>query len=219
MLFLSSKTYGRIREERFGSMKKTATLALVRHGESEWNALGMWTGHTDVGLSEKGKQQARDAARILSAFHFDVAYTSHLKRTKETLDIILEELGEAEIPITQHAALGERNYGIYTGKNKEEIKKDIGDDMYLSLRRGWDHPVPEGESLKDVHARVLPFFNEEVLPKLNEEKSVLVVSHGNTIRALAKDLEAISDDAIKHLEIETGGVWVYELVAGKLKKK
>jgi 2,3-bisphosphoglycerate-dependent phosphoglycerate mutase len=198
---------------------KTATLALVRHGESEWNALGMWTGHMDVGLSLHGKEQAKHVAALLSSIHFDLAYTSQLKRTQETLEVILTELGETDIPVTRHPALSERNYGIYTGKNKEEIKKDLGDELYLSLRRAWDHPIPEGESLKDVYGRVVPFYTQEILPHLKAGKNVLIVSHGNTIRALAKDLEAISDEDIKHREIETGGVWVYELVDGKATKK
>lgn len=199
--------------------KHKPLLALVRHGQSEWNALGKWTGHTDVGLSEYGKQQARDVAQLLSSIPFDYAYASQLRRTQETLDILLKELKLEDIPVTRHPALNERHYGIYTGKLKEEIKKEIGDDHYFSLRRGWDHPIPEGESLKDVHSRVVKFFNEEIAPHIHEHKNILVVAHGNTIRALAKELEDIGEDEIMHIEIAVGEVWLYELIDGKLAKK
>ncbi len=198
--------------------QKTATLALVRHGESVWNALGKWTGYTDIGLSDHGKKQAEHAAHELALIPFNFAYCSQMVRTQETIQIILQTLS-LDIPVTTHPALNERNYGIYTGKNKEEIKKELGDDMFHSLRRGWDHPIPEGESLKDVHARVFPFFSEEILPHIQQGKNILVVAHGNTIRALSKDLEDISEAEIMNHEIGTGEVWLYEYGDGKFQKK
>ena len=198
---------------------KTSFLALVRHGQSEWNAMGMWTGDTDVGLSAKGREEARVAARMLAAIPFDYAYTSQLARAIETLDIMLAEMKRTDIPVTRYPALNERQYGIYTGKLKEDVKKQLGEDAYRSIRRGWDHPIEDGESLKDVHKRVVAFFREEVLPRLASGHDVLIVSHGNAMRALAKELEGIADDEIIHLEMKTAEIWLYEYKDGKFSKK
>lgn len=187
-----------------------AKLILVRHGESEWNAKGLWTGWTDIGLTEKGKEQARLAGEKLKGMPIDLAYTSILIRAKQTLDGIKNVLG-IDVPTMENQALNERNYGIYTGKNKWEIKKEIGDDEFQKLRRGWDYPIQNGESLKDVYGRTIPYYQSEILPKLKEGKNVLIAAHGNSLRALTKYLEGISDEDISKLEIEVGEVDIFEI--------
>ena len=195
-------------------------LALVRHGESLWNALGQWTGWTDIDLSDNGREEARKAAHVLKEISFHVAHTSDLRRAQETLEIILKEL-RLEIPVKKHHAIKERNYGSLTGKNKWKIKEEYGEEQFMLWRRSWDHPVPEGESLKDVHSRVVPYYKKRILPDLKKGKHVLVAAHGNSIRALVKHLENISDTDIPHLEIGTGEVYLYhfESVSGTIIKK
>lgn len=193
-------------------------LVLVRHGESLWNALGQWTGWTDIDLSDTGRQEARQAAAVLKNIRFHVAHTSDLKRAQETLEIMLQELN-LTIPVKRHPAIKERNYGALTGKNKWKIKEEYGEEQFMLWRRSWDHPVPEGESLKDVHARVIPYYKQYILPDLLAGKHVLVAAHGNSLRALVKHLDNISDADIPHLEIATGEVYVYSLLKGKILKK
>lgn len=183
-------------------------LAIVRHGESLWNAKDLWTGWKDIGLSEKGRNEARVAAGKLKDISFDRAYSSTLSRAKETLSIILAELGQSPIA-TEHAALNERNYGVYTGKNKFDIKKQIGDEAFLHIRRGWDYPIPEGESLKQIYERVVPYYENEIAPLITSGKHVLVAAHGNSLRALMKYLEHISDEDIAHVELATGEIVIY----------
>lgn len=186
-------------------------LVLIRHGESEWNAKGLWTGLTDIGLSEKGRQEARAAARAIKNIKFNIAYTSVLKRSKETLHEIETELEMVDVPTVEDAALNERNYGEYTGKNKWEIQKEVGEEEFLRIRRGWDVPIPGGEALKDVYNRVIPFYQNHILPNLKLGKNVLVTAHGNSLRALVKYLDNISDDDISKLEIALGEVYVYQV--------
>lgn len=183
-------------------------LILVRHGESEWNAKGLWTGWTDIPLSEKGKKEAVAVAEAIHSIHIDICYTSTLIRARETLTIILHFLGKNP-PIVENKALNERNYGDYTGKNKWEIKKQLGDEAFAKLRRSWNYPVPNGETLKDVAGRVLPFYKDQILPQLQKGKNVLVAAHGNSIRALMKEIENIPDESIAFIEIATGEAVVY----------
>lgn len=185
-----------------------AYLVLIRHGESEWNAKGLWTGLTDIGLSEKGRIEARKAGEEIKDIHFQVAFTSVLIRAKQTLEEIEHAL-EEKIPTIENAALNERDYGEYTGKNKWEVKKQLGDEEFLKLRRSWDYPVPHGESLKDVYIRAVPYYQEHILPELKQGKNVLVFAHGNSLRALVKFLDNIPDNKIAELEIPTGQVLVY----------
>ncbi|MEK7450917.1 MAG: 2,3-diphosphoglycerate-dependent phosphoglycerate mutase [Patescibacteria group bacterium] len=185
-------------------------LILVRHGESEWNLRGIWTGLTDIGLSEKGKEQARLVGEKLKDFPIDFAFTSILIRAKQTLSEIKSVLG-IDVPTFEDKALNERDYGIYTGKNKWEIKKEVGDERFQNIRRGWDVPIENGESLKDVYNRVVPYFQTEILPKLKEEKNVLIVAHGNSLRALVKYLDNIADENIQNLEILFDQVYFYEI--------
>lgn len=185
-------------------------LILVRHGESLWNEKGIWTGLTDIGLTEKGKEQARIAGQKIKDLPTDFAFTSVLIRAKQTLDGIKSTLGK-NITVFENEALNERDYGIYTGKNKWEIKKKIGDEQFRRIRRGWDVPIENGESLKDVYERVIPYYQKEIFPKLREGKNILIVAHGNSLRALTKYLEKLSDNTVENLEIEIGAVYFYTL--------
>jgi len=187
-----------------------ANLILVRHGESEWNQKGLWTGLTDIGLSSKGKEESKDAGEKLKGSSIDVAYTSPLIRAKQTLTEIENVLG-IDVPAFENKALNERDYGIYTGKNKWDIQKEVGAEQFNQLRRGWDSPIPEGETLQDVYNRVVPYYKSEILPKLKDGKNILIVGHGNSLRALVKYLENISDESVKKLEIGTGEIYMYML--------
>ncbi len=186
------------------------TLVVARHGESEWNLLGKWTGWTDVSITRKGHDDAVKMGELLRDYHFDVAYTSNLKRTQETLDAILEGKGDqADVPRIASHELTERDYGDYTGMNKWEVKEKVGDEEFNGIRRGWDWPIPGGESLKEVYARVYPYFDSEILPRLQRGESVLIVAHGNSDRALMKHLENISEDDMAHVEMPFGKLLVY----------
>ncbi len=186
-------------------------LVLIRHGESEWNAKGLWTGWSDPPLSELGKKQAKEAGVSLKDIHFDAAFTSALLRAIQTLDEIKKSKGQKNIPTVENKALNERDYGALTGKNKWEVEKEFGDEQFLKWRRGWDDPIPQGESLKDVYARVVPYYKEHILPKLKSGKNVIIAAHGNSLRALVKYLEDLSDMEITKLEIPVGQIHVYKI--------
>ena len=188
-----------------------AYLALIRHGQSEWNALGLWTGLTDISLNDAGREEARHAAEAIATIPFQVAFTSELKRAHETLDEILRATGHEGIPIFRDKALDERDYGDLTGKNKWEIRDQYGEEQFLKWRRSWDSPLPGGETLKDVYARVVPYYEQRILPRLKQGENVLVVAHGNSLRALVKHLESISDQDIPGLELGTAEVWLYQV--------
>ena len=197
-----------------------ANLILVRHGESAWNAKGVWTGLTDIALSEKGFDEARLAGDALKNSKIDLAYSSPLIRAKQTLSEIRNVLNLNNLPVIENKALNERDYGIYTGKNKLEIEKDVGEEEFHKIRRGWDVPIPKGESLKDVYSRVVPYYRSEILPKLISGKNVLISAHGNSLRALVKYLEDISDKGVEALEIATGEIYIYEVnQSGKIVSK
>jgi 2,3-bisphosphoglycerate-dependent phosphoglycerate mutase len=186
-----------------------AYLVLVRHGQSEWNALGKWTGWEDVALTDQGKAEAREAAKALEGLQFHKAYTSNLSRAQQTLEEIKDHLQHAGLETVSHEALNERHYGDYTGMNKWEAKEKMGEEEFIKLRRSWDHPVPNGETLKDVHARAVPYFEQHILEDLKAGKNVIVAAHGNTLRALVKHLEAVADDEVHTVEIGTGEVYMY----------
>lgn len=197
-----------------------AYLVLVRHGQSEWNALGLWTGWRDISLTEEGREEARRAADALDGIRPDVAYTSELQRAHQTLAEIQNELGLKDLPVVKDAALNERDYGDLTAKNKWDIQKEYGDEQFLKWRRSWDYPVPGGETLKDVYARVAPYYDTHILPDLEAGKNVIVAAHGNSLRALVKHLEHIDDAEIPGLEIGTGEVYVYQVdPSGKVTSK
>jgi len=189
-----------------------AKLILVRHGESEWNKCELWTGWTDIGLSEKGREQARQVGEKLKGMQIDFAYTSLLIRTKQTLAEIKNILG-IDMPTFEDIALNEKNYGIYTGKNKWEIKKEVGEDLFLKIRRSWDYQIPQGESLKDVYERVVPYYEKEILPKIKRGSNIMIVASDNSLRALIKYLENINDSDISKLELVVGEVDLFEIDA------
>ena len=209
-------------------------LVLVRHGQSAWNLENRFTGWTDVDLSEQGIEEAKEAGKVLkeNGYTFDVAYTSVLKRANRTLDLILDELGEKDIPIKKHWRLNERHYGALQGLNKKDTADKYGDEQvhiwrrsydvqppalddnderYLEMKNNYSEYIPHTECLKDTVERVLPYWESDILPSLKENKKVIIVAHGNSLRGLIKYLDNISDDEIVGLEIPTGNPLVYEL--------
>ena len=195
-------------------------LVLVRHGESEWNAKGLWTGWADPPLTELGHKQARDAGITLKDIHFDMAYTSALIRAIQTLQEIKDATGQNETPTISDKALNERDYGDYTGKNKWEVKSVVGEEEFQKIRRSWDYQLPKGESLQDVYHRVIPYFEKNILPLLKNGKNVIIASSGNALRVIVKYLENITDEDISQLEIGIGDVLAYQIdEQGKMVKK
>jgi len=185
-------------------------LVLIRHGESEWNAKSLWTGWTDVELTEKGRGQARDTGSLLKDIKFDICFISKLKRAKSTWDEIRMQIHVEEIATIEDKALNERDYGDLTGKNKWKIKEEYGEEQFQKWRRSWDIRPPNGESLKDVFDRVIPYYKIKILPELRNGKNVIVVAHGNSLRALIKYLENIPDGEIAEVEIGFSEAYVYE---------
>jgi 2,3-bisphosphoglycerate-dependent phosphoglycerate mutase len=171
-----------------------------------------------VNLAEEGVAEARRAGEAIKDIDIHVAHVSELKRAKQTLEHIKKAIGK-EVSTKSHTALNERHYGIYTGKNKWEVNEQIGDEAFQSLRRGWDVKIPEGESLKDVYNRVVPYFEQNIKPNLDAGKNVLVVAHGNSLRAMVKHLEHISDAAICDVELGTGEAHCYTFTDGDIAKK
>lgn len=190
---------------------KTGKLILVRHGESEWNALGKWTGTRDVHLTEKGFREATLLGIAMKDIKVDYAYASQQIRAFETLEGILNASQQFEVPYERSGALNERDYGDYTGKNKWDMQQILGDEEFNHLRRDWDYPVPHGESLKMVYERVQPFYTTHILPRLMSGQNILVVSHGNAIRALMKYIERISESDISSVEMIFGKIIIYDV--------
>ena len=180
-------------------------LILIRHGQSEWNALNQFTGWKDPGLTAKGVEEAHNAGRIINnlKINFDLVFTSALIRAQNTAEIILKEINQP-LSTIKNQALNERNYGDLAGLNKDDARKRWGDEQVHIWRRSYDVPPPGGESLKDTGERVLPFFMKEILPQVCKGKNVLVAAHGNSLRSLIKFLDNISDENIVKLEIPTG---------------
>jgi 2,3-bisphosphoglycerate-dependent phosphoglycerate mutase len=214
------------------------TLVLLRHGESTWNKENRFTGWTDVDLSETGVTEAHEAGRLLreGGYRFDVAYTSVLKRAIRTLWIALDELDQMWLPVVNTWRLNERHYGALQGLNKAEMAVQYGDEQVKIWRRSYDVPppaleadderfpgrdpryagladadLPRCESLKDTVARFLPYWHSDIAPALRDGRRVLVAAHGNSLRALVKYLDGISDEAIVGLNIPTGVPLVYDL--------
>ena len=221
-------------------METAYQLVLLRHGQSTWNLENRYTGWTDVGLSEQGVQEALFAGRLLreKQYVFDVAYTSVLKRAIKTLWIVLEEINQEWIPVVRAWQLNERHYGALQGLNKAETAKEYGEAQVKLWRRSyavppppldWDDPrhphldpryaeltreqLPSAESLKITLERVLPYWHDTLSPVIKSGKRVLVSAHGNSLRALVKYLDHITDEAIPELNIPTGIPLVYELDA------
>tara|TARA_Y100001980_G_C14551618_1_gene335109 strand:- start:200 stop:946 length:747 start_codon:yes stop_codon:yes gene_type:complete len=216
-------------------MKK---LVLLRHGQSQWNLENKFTGWVDVDLTEKGEEEAKEAGRLLKEnnFLFDIVYTSLLKRAKRTMNICLEQMGLETIPIESSWRLNERHYGALQGLNKAETAKKYGDEQVHIWRRSYSTPPPKldfsderhprfekmysnlnpeqlplSECLKDTVNRFLPFWEKSIKPNLEEDKKLLIVAHGNSLRALVKHLDNVSDQRILDLNIPTGAPLVYEL--------
>ena len=190
-------------------------LVLVRHGESEWNLKNLFTGWRDVDLSEKGIAEARSAGQKLKAegLRFDIAFTSALVRAQRTLALMLDELGQSDIPVFRDLALNERDYGDLVGLNKDDARARWGAEQVLIWRRSYDQPPPGGESLKDTAARVLPYYLKEILPRVLRGERVLVSAHGNSLRALVMVLDRLSPAEIVKREIGTGVPLIYRLKA------
>ena len=190
-------------------------LVLVRHGESEWNKKNLFTGWKDVGLSERGEEEARRAGRLLAreGLRFDVAFTSALIRAQRTLDIILEELGQAGLETIEDQALNERDYGDLVGMNKDDARAKWGAEQVHIWRRSYDTPPPGGESLKDTAARVLRYFDARIAPLVEAGKSVIVSAHGNSLRALVMRLDKLTPEEVTQLNLATGAPIVYRLNA------
>ncbi|HPE14632.1 MAG TPA: 2,3-diphosphoglycerate-dependent phosphoglycerate mutase [Bacilli bacterium] len=213
-------------------------LVLVRHGESIWNLENRFTGWTDVGLSDRGIKEAKEAGIVLKekGFNFDVAYTSVLVRAIDTLKYILEELQETNLPIKYSYKLNERHYGALQGLNKEETKKKYGEEQVKLWRRSTnvrppaldksdprypgndskyamlaDNEIPTTENLQDTIKRVIEYWNSEIVQAINNNKKVIIVAHGNSLRGLIKYLDNLSDEEVMNLEIETGNPICYEL--------
>ena len=214
-------------------------LVLLRHGESDWNKKNLFTGWRDVDLTGQGEKEARHAGQTLRAagFAFDLAFTSVLRRAIKTLWLSLEEMDRMWIPVRNHWRLNERHYGALQGKNKAEAVKEFGEAQVNEWRRSYatppppadindplDYPksdpryahltkaeLPRGESLKDVLARVMPYWNDSIVPELRAGKRVLVAAHGNSLRALLKHLENVSDAEIVDINIPTGVPRAYRL--------
>jgi 2,3-bisphosphoglycerate-dependent phosphoglycerate mutase len=190
-------------------------LVLVRHGESEWNKLNLFTGWRDVDLSEKGIGEARAAGRRLKAkgLTFGVAFTSVLKRAQRTLDLMLDELGQKSMPIERDQALNERDYGDLSGLNKDDARKKWGEEQVHVWRRSYAVSPPGGESLRDTGARVWPYYLHVIQPHVLRGEGVLISAHGNSLRAMIMALEGLSGDEIVKRELETGVPILYRLNA------
>jgi 2,3-bisphosphoglycerate-dependent phosphoglycerate mutase len=200
----------------------SASLVLVRHGQSEWNEKNLFTGWKDPGLTAKGVEEAKSAGIQLrtEGFQFDVMFTSDLLRAQKTGEIILKELGVTNLPVVKNQALNERDYGDLSGLNKDEAREKWGDEQVHIWRRSFDTPPPGGESLKATAERVLPYFKKEILPQLLEGKNILIAAHGNSLRSLVMELDQLTKEQVIKLENATGDPIYYEIASsGKVVKK
>lgn len=200
----------------------TGTLILVRHGESEWNLKNLFTGWRNPDLTEKGIGEARATGQKLKARGIvpDLYYTSSLRRAQHTLDLMLEEMGIANVTIVRNVALNERDYGDLSGLNKDDARAKWGEEQVLIWRRSYDVPPPGGESLKDTAARTLPYYEAEILPLLKQGKTILIAAHGNSLRALVMAIEKLTPEQILKREIATGQPTVYQIGSeGQLEAK
>src|SRR4030095_1165728 len=186
-------------------------LVLVRHGESEWNKENRFTGCIDIALSPKGEEEARNVGEKLKGMQFDKAFTSVLQRATKTFEIAAQTAGFNNLIAEKDEALNERMYGELQGLNKDECREKFGAEQVHVWRRSFDVPPPRGESLKDTADRVLPYYFKRIEPMLKEGKNILIVAHGNSLRALIMFLEKLTGDQIVKVEIPTGVPILYEL--------
>ncbi len=191
------------------------TLVLVRHGQSDWNLKNLFTGWKDPGLTPKGIEEAKAAGQRMKALglRFDVAFTSALSRAQTTLKLALDELGQPGLTTIADQALNERDYGDLSGLNKDDARKKWGEDQVHVWRRSYDVAPPGGESLKDTVARVLPYYCQQILPRVLRGERVIVAAHGNSLRALVMVLDNLTPETIPSMELETGVPLVYKLKA------
>lgn len=220
-------------------MAETYKLVLLRHGQSEWNQKNLFTGWVDVALTDQGRTEATRAGELLAQENLlpDVLFTSLLRRAITTANLALESADRQWIPVNRSWRLNERHYGALQGKNKAEVRDEFGEDQFMIWRRSFDtappqlaedseysqlgderyaelgDDAPRTECLKDVVGRLVPYWEEKIVPELKDNKTVLVVAHGNSLRALVKHLEGISDEDISQLNLPTGVPFVYELDA------
>lgn len=189
------------------------TLALVRHGQSQWNLENRFTGWVDVPLTERGRNEATRAGELLRevGLRFDLAFTSDLSRAQETLRIMLEVLGQSGIPIERDKALNERHYGSLQGLNKAETAEKYGAEQVHIWRRSYDVPPPDGESLQDTAARTLPYLEKRILPEVRAGRNVIVAAHGNSLRSIVMQLDGLTREEVLELNLDTGVPLVYEL--------
>jgi 2,3-bisphosphoglycerate-dependent phosphoglycerate mutase len=194
-----------------------STLILVRHGESVWNAENRFTGWVDSPLSDNGREEAKNGGERLAAegIRVDHAFTSTLARGIETGQIVLDALGQGDLPQEQAWELNERFYGFLTGRNKDEAREMFGEEQVHVWRRSYATAPPGGESLKDTTDRALPYFRKRIQPLLDGDTVVLVSAHGNSLRAIVKQLDELDDDAVTGLEIPTGVPIVYDMRDGE----
>ncbi|WP_026932315.1 phosphoglyceromutase [Glycomyces tenuis] len=222
----------------------TATLVLLRHGESEWNAKNLFTGWVDAKLSAAGEDEARRGGRLLAEAELlpDVVHTSLLRRAINTAELALNEAARSWIPVRRSWRLNERHYGALQGKNKAQVREEFGEEQFMTWRRSYDTPPPaiaadsefsqaddpryallapevrpQTECLKDVLERMLPYWYDGIVPDLKDGRTVLVAAHGNSLRALVKHLDGVSDEEIVGLNIPTGMPLRYELDETSLK--
>lgn len=196
-----------------------AKLILVRHGITSWNKEGKWQGQIDIPISDEGKKQIDQTDEQIRNLQIDKIYTSPLARVKQSEWVIVNDL-KLNCPIVESQALSERDYGIYSGKNKWDFEKEVGHAEFEKVRRGWTTPIPKGETMKDVFNRVVPYFQGTILKDLVDGKNVLVVSSGNTLRALMKYLEKLSVEEVEKLDLGFAEIIVYEFdQAGKVVSK
>jgi 2,3-bisphosphoglycerate-dependent phosphoglycerate mutase len=190
-------------------------LVLVRHGQSEWNLKNLFTGWRDVDLTPQGVAEAKEAGRKLKAqgLVFDIAFTSALKRAQNTLDLLLAEMDQTNIPVIKDQALNERDYGDLSGLNKDDARKKWGEEQVHIWRRSYDVAPPGGESLRDTLARTLPYYVQEILPCVLRGERTIIAAHGNSLRALVMVLEKLSPEGILKREISTGIPIIYRLNA------
>lgn len=188
-----------------------AQLIIFRHGQSLWNLENKFTGWVDIDLSQKGIEEAKNAGVKLKGYTFDYAYASDLKRAQDTLKLALEAADHAPITPIHDKALNERMYGDLQGLDKAETAKKYGEEQVKIWRRSYDIQPPNGESLKDTAARVIPYFEHEIIPKLKAGKNVVIAAHGNSLRALIMYLEKMTPEQILEFEIGTAQPRLYEL--------
>jgi len=187
-----------------------ARLILLRHGESQWNLENRFTGWVDVPLSPRGIQEAKNAGEKLRSFTFNRAFTSVLTRAIETLRLVLEAIGQTNIPIERDKALNERMYGELQGLNKADTAKKYGDEQVKIWRRSYDIAPPGGESLKDTADRVLPYYENRIMPYILQGETILISAHGNSLRALVMQLDQLTKEQVLELNIPTGAPLLYE---------